>query len=266
MESWQILAVMIAAIGLSIVAEKRNIPAPVLLAAVGMAASFLPGAPHEQIPPETLLGIVLPPLLYSAAADFSVISFLRHIRSILNLGMALVLVSAFAAAVVIHAVIPGVPFPVALMLGAVVAPPDAVSAVAIGARLGLPARLMTILKGESLINDAAALTLFSVAAAWATQTHTFIDNGLLYFLYAAGVGLAIGIGIGVCVHLIRRNMSNAPLITALAFITPFAAYSLADAAHGSGIIAVVFAGFTAGHKAGEIDFAGRIQEREVWRA
>ncbi len=265
MEHWQILAVMIAAIGLTIVADKRNIPAPVLLAAVGMAASFLPGAPHNQIPPETLLGIVLPPLLYSAAADFSVMSFLRHIRSILNLGVALVLATAFVVAGLIHAMIPGVPFAVALMLGAVVAPPDAVSAVAIGNRLGLPARLTTILKGESLINDAAALTLFSVAAAWAAHTHTFIDNGVVYFLYAAGAGLAVGTGIGLCVHLIRRRMSSGPLITALAFITPFAAYSLADAAHASGVIAVVFAGFTAGHKAGEIDFSGRIQEREVWR-
>ncbi len=266
MEIWQILAVMIAAIGLTIVADKRNIPAPVLLAVVGMAASFLPGAPRHQIAPEILLGIVLPPLLYSAAADFSLVSFLRHIRSILNLGVALVLVSAFAIAVLIHALIPGVPFPVALMLGAVVAPPDAVSAVAIGNRLGLPQRLMTILKGESLINDAAALTLFSVAAAWATRTHTFVDNGFLYFAYAAGIGLGVGIGIGFAAHLIRRNLANAAFITALAFITPFAAYSLADAAHGSGVIAVVFAGFTAGHKAGEIDFAGRIQEREVWRA
>jgi len=266
MESWQILAVMIAAIGLTIVADKRNIPAPVLLALVGMAASFLPGAPRQQIPPETLLGIVLPPLLYSAAADFSVVSFLRHIRSILNLGVAMVLFSAFAVAFLIDVLIPGVPFAVALMLGAVVAPPDAVSAVAIGNRLGLPQRLMTILKGESLINDAAALTLFSVAAAWASETHTFIANGFLYFAYAAGTGLGVGVGIGFTVHLIRRNLSNAALITALAFITPFAAYSLADAAHGSGVIAVVFAGFTAGHKAGEIDFAGRIQEREVWRA
>ncbi|WP_443747577.1 cation:proton antiporter [Asticcacaulis solisilvae] len=266
MEIWQILAVMIAAIGLTIVADKRNIPAPVLLAAVGMAASFLPGAPRSQIPPETLLGIVLPPLLYSAAADFSVVSFLRHIRSILNLGVAMVLAGAFAVALLIHMLIPGVPFAVALMLGAVVAPPDAVSAVAIGTRLGLPQRVMTILKGESLINDAAALTLFSVAAAWAAQTHTFIDNGFLYFLYAAGIGLGVGIGLGLTVHLIRRKLSQSALTTALAFITPFAAYSLADTAHGSGVIAVVFAGFTLGHKAGEIDFSGRIQEREVWRA
>lgn len=266
METWQILTVIIAAIGLTILADKRNIPAPVLLAVVGMAASFLPGAPHEQIPPETLLGIVLPPLLYSAAADFSLVSFLRHIRSILNLGVALVLVSAFAVAGLIHVMIPTVPFAVALMLGAVVAPPDAVSAVAIGTRLGLPQRLMTILKGESLINDAAALTLFSVAAAAAARTHTFIDNGFLYFAYAAAIGLGIGVGIGLTVHMIRRNLTNPALITALAFIVPFAAFSLADAAHGSGVIAVVFAGFTAGHKAGEIDFAGRIQEREVWRA
>lgn len=265
MENWQILAVMIAAIGLTIIADKRNIPAPVLLAVVGMAASFLPGAPHDQIAPDALLSIVLPPLLFSAAADFSVISFLRHIRSILNLGVALVLASAFSVALLIHFMIPGVPFAVALMLGAVVAPPDAVSAVAIGSRLGLPARLMAILKGESLINDAAALTLFSVAAAWAARTHTFIDNGFLYFLYAAGAGLATGVGIGFAVHLIRRKLSSGPLITALVFITPFAAYSLADAAHGSGVIAVVFAGFTLGHKAGEIDFSGRIQEREVWR-
>lgn len=260
-----LLLVVIAAIALTIFAERRQVQAPLLLAAVGLAASFIPGLPEIELEPETLLSVVVPPLLYSAALDFSFFSFIRRIRSILNLGVLLVVATAIAVAVTVGLTLPGVSLPVALILGAVVAPPDAVSAVSIGGKLGLPRRLMTILKGESLINDAAALTLFTLAAAAATGRGNFIDNGVLYFLYAAAVGLLVGIGIGLVVHAIRRRLTNPTLISALAIIVPFAAYGLAEQWDASGVIAVVFAGFTLGHNATEIGFAGRIQEREVWR-
>ncbi len=265
MATWQILSVMIIAIGLTIVADKRGIQAPILLALVGVAASFIPGIPRANIPPDLLLGIVLPPLLYSAASDFSFMSFLRRIRSIFNLGVALVLLTCVTAGAVAAWAVPGLSLPAAMILGAVLSPPDAVSAVSIGRQLGLPGRLMTILKGESLINDAAALTLFSIAVSAATGWHNIIDNPLLYFLYAAAIGTAIGLGLGAVVQFIRKRLSHPQLITALAFITPFAAYSLAEGVHASGVMAVVFAGFSLGHNAGEVNFAGRIQEREVWR-
>ncbi|MGL4287092.1 MAG: Na+/H+ antiporter [Phreatobacter sp.] len=265
MAASHILIVIIAAIALTIFAEKRGIQAPLLLAAVGLAASFIPGMPRTQLEPEVILGLVLPPLLYSAAVDFSFFSFIKRIGSILNLGVGLVVVTTVAAGLTLGWALPALSLPAAFILGAVVAPPDAVSAVSIGRKLGLPNRLMTILKGESLINDAAALTLFSVAVAAATGRHNFIDSVALYFLYAAGVGTLIGIALGLTVHAIRRRLANPTLITALAIVVPFTAYALAEELHASGVMAVVFAGFSLGHNATDLPFAGRIQEREVWR-
>lgn len=265
MAASHILIVIIAAIALTIFAEKRGIQAPLLLAAVGLAASFIPGLPRTQLEPEVILGLVLPPLLYSAAVDFSFFSFMKRIGSILNLGVGLVVVTTVAAGLVLGWALPALSLPAAFILGAVVAPPDAVSAVSIGRKLGLPNRLMTILKGESLINDAAALTLFSVAVAAATGRHNFIDSVTLYFLYAAGVGTLVGIALGLTVHAIRRRLANPTLITALAIVVPFTAYALAEELHASGVMAVVFAGFSLGHNATDLTFAGRIQEREVWR-
>ena len=260
-----ILIVVIAAIALTIFAEKRSIQPPLLLAAVGVLASFIPGLPRTELAPDVILGLVLPPLLYSAAVDFSFVSFVRRIGSILNLGVVLVIVTTIAAGLTLGWALPALSLPAAFILGAVVAPPDAVSAVSIGGKLGLPRRLMTILKGESLINDAAALTLFSVAVAAATGHQNFIDSIALYFLYAAGLGTIVGIVLGLVVHHIRRRLENPTLITALAIVVPFAAYGLAEELHASGVMAVVFAGFTLGHNATDLAFAGRIQEREVWR-
>jgi monovalent cation/hydrogen antiporter len=261
----QVLIVMVAAIWLTIFAERRGIEPPLLLAAVGLAASFLPGLPRPDIDPQIILGVVLPPLLYSAAVDFSFQSFIRRIGSILNLGVLLVVVTTVAVGAVVGWVLPSLTLPAALVVGAVVAPPDAVSAVAIGGKLGLPSRLMTILKGESLINDAAALTLFSAAIAASTGTHTLIASPWLYFLYAVVAGVIIGIVLGLVVHRIREHLTDPTLVTALAILTPFVAYALAQEISASGVIAVVFAGFTLGHNAAALSFAGRIREREVWK-
>jgi CPA1 family monovalent cation:H+ antiporter len=265
MLSSQILIVMVAAIGLTIFAQGRGIQPPLLLAAVGLAASFIPGLPRTDLDPQILLSVVVPPLLYSAAVDFSFSSFMRRLGSILNLGVVLVVATTLAVGGVVAVMLPDLSLPAAMLVGAVVAPPDAVSAVAIGGRLGLPDRLMTVLKGESLINDAAALTLFSLAVAAATGRHTLIDNPWLYFLYASFAGIAVGILLALLVNFIRQRLSDPTLISALALLTPFAAYALAQEIEASGIIAVVFAGFALGHNAASLGFAGRIQEREVWQ-
>lgn len=265
MAATQILVVVIAAIGLTIFAERRQIQAPLLLTFVGLLASFLPGMERLELEPEIILGIVLPPLLYSAAADFSFFSFMRRLGSILNLGIALVAVTTIVGGVAMAWLLPALSIPTLFILTAVVSPPDAVSAASIGRKLGLPARLMTILKGESLINDAAALVLFTVAVALATQRPNFIGNVTLYFLYAAGAGIVIGLLLGAFVHRIRRKLTNPTLITALAIVVPFAAYALAEEIQASGVMAVVFAGFSLGHNAVDLPFSGRIQEREVWR-
>lgn len=258
----QLLIVMIAAIGLTIFAERKGFQAPLFLAIVGMAVSFIPGLPRIEIEPELILSLVLPPLLFSAAVNFSFFSFMKRVGSILNLGVLLVAVTAIVIGVLLGVALPVLTIPGALILGAVIAPTDAVSAIAIGNRLGLPSRLMTVLKGESLINDAAALAIFSLAVAAATGAHSFISNGVLYFLFAAGFGAMLGVVLGIGVHALRRQLTNSTMVTALTVITPFAAYMLAEELHMSGVMAVVFAGFALGHNSADLKFDGRIQERE----
>ena len=261
----QILLVMIAAIAVTIFAERRNIQAPLLLALVGLAASFIPGLPRLELEPEIILTVVLPPLLYSAATEFSFDSFVRRLSSIVNLGVVLVLVTTFVVGAVSASIIPGMTLAAATVLAAVVSPPDAVTAVAVGRKLGLPSRMMTVLKGESLINDAAALTLFAFATATVTGRHLFIDNGFLYFVYAVIVGIVVGMVIGAIVHRTRLRMTNASLVTVLSVLVPFAAYLVAEEIGASGVLAVVAAGFSLGHNSTEAGYAARIQERQFWR-
>jgi CPA1 family monovalent cation:H+ antiporter len=261
----QILIVMIAAIGVMIFAERRNIQAPLMLALVGLAASFIPGLPRLQLEPDIILAVVLPPLLYSAASGLSFISFMRRLGSIVNLGVFLVVVTTFVVGAVAAVVIPGMSAGVAIVLAAVVSPPDAVTATAIGRKLGLPGRLMTVLEGESLINDAAALTLFAFATAAVTGSHLFTSSGVLFFLYNAAAGILVGMLIGGIVHRIRVKLSDASLVTVLSVLVPFTAYLVAEEIGASGVLAVVAAGLSLGHNATRTGYAARIQERQFWR-
>ena len=261
----QILIVMIAAIAVTIFAERRDIQPPLLLALVGLAASFIPALPRLELEPEIILTVVLPPLLYSAAREFSFDSFMRRFGSIANLGVVLILVTTSVVGTVAAAVIPGLPLVAATVLAAVVSPPDAVTAVAVGRKLRLPGRMMTVLKGESLINDAAALTLFTFAVATVTGTHLFIENRILFFIYSAVVGVVVGLMIGAVVQRMRLRLKNATLSTVLSVLVPFAAYLIAEELGASGVLAVVAAGFDLGHNASKENYEARIQERQFWK-
>lgn len=261
----QILVVMIAAIAVTIFAERRNIQPPLLLAAVGLGASFIPGFERLELEPEIILTVVLPPLLFSAAREFSFVSFLRRLGSILNLGVFLVAVTTGIVGAVAASVMPGMTLAVALVLGAVVSPPDAVTAVAVGRKLKLPSQMMTVLKGESLINDAAALTLFTFATASVAGTHLFISNIVLYLLYSAVAGFVVGLVLGGIVHLVQLRIRNASLATVLTVVVPFTAYLLAEELGASGVLAVVAAGLSLGHNASQAQYDVRIQEQQFWR-
>ncbi|MEP7239979.1 MAG: sodium:proton antiporter [Devosia sp.] len=261
----EILIVMIAAIAVTVIAERRGIQAPLLLAAVGLAASFIPGLPRLELEPEIILTVVLPPLLFSAATEFSFVSFLRRLGSILNLGVFLVAVTTGIVGAVAAAVVPGMLLPVALVLGAVVSPPDAVTAVAVGRKLKLPSAMMTVLKGESLINDAAALTFFTFAVASVAGTHLFIQNIVVYLLYASIAGFLLGLVLGAVVHQLRMPIPSASLATVLTVVVPFAAYLLAEEMGASGVLAVVAAGLSLGHTASDTRYDARIQEQQFWR-
>ena len=260
-----VLIVVTIAIALSALAEKRNFQPALLVVMVGLAASFIPGIPLLELEPEFILTIVLPPMLFSAARDFSFADFSRRMGSIFNLGVFLVFVSTIVVGIATIGILPTLLPISALILGVVIAPPDAVAAIAIGRRAGLPVGLMTVLKGESLINDAAALTMFAVLVAVATGTHAFIDNIPLYFLYAASVGIIVGLVIGNLAQWVRRLLASPALATAFSVIIPFAAYLTAEELHASGVLAVVAAGFAMGHHDVQAGYAERMQETSFWR-
>lgn len=260
-----VLIVVTIAIALSSLAEKRNFQPALLVVMVGLAASFIPGIPRLDLPPEIILSIVLPPMLFSAARDFSFAEFSRRMGSIANLGIFLVFVSTLVVGVGALGALPSLLPISALVLGVVLAPPDAVTAISIGRRSGLPSGLMTVLKGESLINDAAALTVFAVLVATAAGTHAFIDNIALYFLYAALVGIVIGLVTGNLAQFVNHRLASPTLQTALTVIVPFAAYLTAEELHASGVLAVVMAGFTVGHHNVQAGYQARMQETAFWR-
>nr|WP_232328440.1 Na+/H+ antiporter [Kibdelosporangium sp. MJ126-NF4]CTQ92628.1 Na+/H+ antiporter [Kibdelosporangium sp. MJ126-NF4] len=264
MRAIQLLLVVVGAIAVTAVAHRRGMQPSLVVVILAAAVSFIPGLPRFELEPELILSVVLPPLLYSAALNFSFPTFARNLRPIVALGVGMVVVSTLATGVVAWWIVPGLTLVPALVLGAVVAPPDAVAGLAVGRELGLPKRLMAILTGESLVNDAAALTIFSLTVAAVTGDHTFIENPFLLFVYSAVVGALIGFVLGNAVHLIRMRLRESGLETALGLVVPFAAYLLAEEVHASGVLAVVMAGFVLGHHNTEAGFATRLQARQVW--
>jgi CPA1 family monovalent cation:H+ antiporter len=263
----ELILVVVGAILVTAIAHRRGFEPALVIVLVGIAVSFLPEFEPPELDSHILLTVVLPPLLYSAALNFSFPTFLRHIRPILGLGVGLVVVSAFAvAAVSSWLVIVPLTFATALVLGAIVAPPDAVTAVAVGRKLGLPKRMMAILTGESLINDAAALTLFSIAVAQVAGTHTFIENPFLLFGYSASVGPLVGAALGYATLWIRKRLANPGLETVQGLVVPFAAFILAEELHASGVLAVVVAGFVVGNGNLGAGYQTRLQERYVWNS
>lgn len=263
----ELILVVVGAIVVAAIANQRGLEPALMIVVVGIAVSFVPGFKAPELDSHVLLAVVLPPLLYSAALDFSFPTFIRNIKPILGLGVGLVVVTAFTvAAVSAWLVVVPLTFATALVLGAIVAPPDAVTAVAVGRKLGLPKRVMAILTGESLINDAAALALFSIAVAQVAGTHVFISNPLLLFGYSALLGPVVGVALGCVTLWIRERLNSASLETIQGLVVPFAAYIAAERLHASGVLAVVAAGFIVGSGTLSAGYQTRLQERYVWHS
>ncbi|WP_026423446.1 Na+/H+ antiporter [Actinokineospora inagensis] len=263
----ELLLLLAGALAVAAAARRFDWPAPLLLVAVGLAVSFVPGVPEFRMDPELVLVLVLSPLLYSAALDSSYLDIKANIRPIGLLAVGLVLASTVAVGVVAHMVLPGLPLASALVLGAVVAPPDAVAAVSIGRKLGLPRRAMTLLTGESLGNDATALTAFKVALAAATGVAAFSwTTGIVTLLVTSVGGVLVGLVLGVVVHKIRLRLGDGLLESALGMLVPFAAYLLGEEVHTSGVLAIVAAGLYLGHNAPAAGYATRLQETAVWQS
>ncbi|WP_424183459.1 Na+/H+ antiporter [Actinokineospora sp. G85] len=263
----ELLLLVLGALAVATLARREDWPAPLVLTAVGIGVSFIPGVPEFRLDPELVLPLVLAPLLYSASLNSSYLDIRANIRPIGLLAVGLVLATTAAVGLVAYWVVPGLGLAPALVLGAVVAPPDAVAAVAIGRRLGLPRRAMTLLTGESLGNDATALTAFKVAVAAAIGATSFSwSDGLLTFLEAAIGGVVVGLLLAVAVHAIRLRIGDGVLESALGLLVPFAAYLIAEEVHASGVLAVVVAGLYLGHNSPAAGFSTRLQETAVWRS
>jgi CPA1 family monovalent cation:H+ antiporter len=263
-----ILLVVAVVVTVTATAERIRFSAPLLLMLVGIAASYLPGITVPRLTPEIVLFGFLPPLLYAAAIRTSVIDFRANKRPIGYLSVVLVVVTALGVGLVTWLILP-VPFAVAFALGAVVAPPDAVAATSIARRVGMPRRMVTILEGESLVNDATAITCLRLAIA-AIAGAVGIADATVGFLIAAGGGAVVGIAVAGLAILVRKRIRQPVFDTAVSMMLPFAAYLPAEAIHyhefhGSGVIAVVAAGLVLGHKSAVIQSAqSRVSERVNW--
>jgi CPA1 family monovalent cation:H+ antiporter len=260
----QLLLVLIGALLVTAVARSREIAAPLLLVLVGLAVSLIPGTTELRIDPELLLTVVLPPLLYAAALESSFTNFRARIRPIVHHGVLQVIATSFVIGWLAFELIPELPLHTAIVLGAVIAPPDAVTAAAIGRQLKLPRGVMTVLGGESLINDAAALTIYRMAIAAVVGTTPTLAHGVLVFVVAVVVGIGLGLVFGALAQVARTRVPDVQVATVLGVLVPFIAYITAEQLHGSGVLAVVTAGLYVGHNQPRARAAGRLQEHTVW--
>lgn len=248
----------------SALGRKLNISVPLLLVLAGVAGSFLPFIPPIELNPELVLVGLLPPLLYAAALRTSLFDFGSNRRAISLLSVGYVIFGTITVGLVVWWLFPEIPLAAAIALGAVVAPPDAVAATAIARKVGMPRRIVTILEGESLVNDATALVCLraAIAAIAGTVSAAGIAGG---FLLAAGGGLVVGLAAAYVLTELRKRIRNVAINTSTSLMAPFVAYLPAEAIHASGVLAVVVTGLVMGTKAPSMpNGAARLSQRSNW--
>ncbi|WP_327268331.1 Na+/H+ antiporter [Streptomyces sp. NBC_01218] len=265
MDALPLVALVAASAAVAGAARRTPVPAPLLLVAVGLLAAYLPGVPAYTLDAHIVLPLLLPPLLYTAAVDSSYLDLRANARPVALLSVGYVLFATLAVGWLAYLLVPDLPLPAALVLGAVVAPPDAVTAAAIARRVGLPARVTTILQGESLVNDATAITAYKVALAAAVGAGMSWGEGIFEFLLASVGGVLVGLVLMVPLHWLRTHLKEALLQNTLSLLIPFVAYAAAERVHASGVLAVVVVALYLGHRSWQVDFATRLQEAAVWK-
>ena len=261
-----LLAVLVVSVLLAALARRYDVSAPLALVLAGLVVSTIPGFTDIQLEPELVLYVLLPPLLWSAGLESSYVGLKNNLRPIGLLAVGLPLATTFSVGFVAYKTVPDLTIAAGLTLGAIVAPPDAVSATAVGRRLGLPRRMMTLLSGESLLNDATALTAYKVALAAAIGTAATWGGGLATFAFAAGGGVVIGLAMGFVIAFIRWRLNDPLVESAVGLVAPFVIYLTAEEAHGSGVLAVVVAALILGQKSFHAGYETRLQDQAVWKA
>ncbi len=227
---------------LLVVAAMRRLPVPLLLVCGGLVLGFVPGLPHVELPPDLVLVAILPPLLYSAAF-FTGLRDLRHnLRPISLLAFGLVIATTVGVAIVAHAVIDHLSWAGAFTLGAIVSPTDALAATEVARRLNLPRRVVSILEGESLINDGLALVLYKYAVAAAVAGTFSLWNASWHLVLNVFGGIAVGLGVAFVVRQVRKRVDDSPTEVAIALLSGYLAYLPASAIGVSGVLAAVTIG------------------------
>src|SRR6059058_4967496 len=259
-----ILICLVAVALLALVARKIRVPYPILLTCGGVLLALVPGLPAIQLEPQLVFNLFLPPLLYPAAVFTSWRDFRMNLRPILTLAIVLVLLTMTAAAYVFHGST-GLPLAVAFVFGAIISPPDAVAALSVTQNLRVPRKIIVILEGESLVNDATAFISFRFAVA-AVMTGAFsLGQASLQFLFAATGGVCVGLAVGWLATQVQKRLDDPPVQTMLSLLTPYIAYFCGERLHVSGILAVVIAGMYYGWRVPRI-LRGRmrLQAVPVW--
>ena len=261
-----VLALLIAVAALVTIARRLRVAYPIFLVIGGLAVGLVPGVPRIEVEPDVIFLLVLPPIVYVAAFFTPLRSLRANLGVIASLAVGLVVVTAAAVALVAHALIPGLSWTVAILLGAIVAPPDEVAATQIAARLAVPRQIVTILEGESLLNDATALTIYG-AALGAVSVGAFSPLGAVgMFLWSAVAGAVIGLVVGAIVAEIRARLSDTPVEITISLLTPYAAFLPAQSLGVSGVIATVVAGLYLGRRSSRIMGADtRLAGQAVWQ-
>jgi len=249
------------------VGQKLRISYPIFLVVAGLGLSFIPGVPHISIDPEMIFLIFLPPLLYEAAWFTAWADFWKWRRVISMLAFGLVFVTATVVAFVSSNMIPGFTLAMGFLLGGIVSPPDAVAATSVLKNIKVPKRLIAILEGESLVNDASSLIVFRFALAAILSGQFIVQEVVVDFFLAAGMGIVVGLVVANIVYVIHRYLPTTPSIDAtLTLMTPYFMYMAAEHFHYSGVMAVVTGGLFLSYRSHEIltDGATRMQAHGVW--
>jgi Na+/H+ antiporter len=251
---------------LAVLSTKYKFPFPISLVLSGLAISLIPGLPVISLNPEIVFLVFLPPLLYGAAWNTSWHEFKAAIRPIALASVGLVFFTTGLVGITAHYLIPGLDWPFAFLLGAIVSPPDAVAATSVTKGLGLSPRMIAILEGESLVNDASALVAYKYALTAILAGNFILWKAGFNFLFVETVGIVIGLAIGYLILLVHKKWICDPVIeVTLTFLTPFAAYLLAEYIHVSGVLAVVSAGLFLSFRSGEaFSNQSRIMAYAVW--
>jgi Na+/H+ antiporter len=260
-----LLLLLVAVAVLAILARRIDVPYPIVLVLGGLALALVPGLPPIELAPDLVFLLFLPPLLYSDAWSTSWRDFRADLRAIGLLAIGLVICTMIVVAVVAHALIPGFSWAAAFVLGAIVSPTDAIASTSIAQRLGAPRRLVTVVSGESIVNDATGLVAFRFAAAAVVSgTFSLAAAGMQFVVVSVG-GVLIGLAAGFLFSWIERYLDDSPIETTISFLVPFAAYIVADQLAVSGVLAVVAAGLLVGRQGSRfMSPSTRLEAEAVW--